>query len=144
MLAVDSGKTVGRHLRLLMTMADKKPVAVLYEQGVEGIPAAARVPFSSPWRTIMMDRVTVAEVKLASGAAPGGYFVEAAIPWAVLGITPQPGLKLKGDVGILAADSGGTFTVSRQYWSNKATGLVNDVPGEAELTPQLWGELILK
>ena len=31
---------------------------------------------------------------------------------------------------------GGTVTVSRQYWSNKAAGLVNDIPGEAELTPE--------
>ncbi len=145
MLASPSGKTGDRHLRLLMTIADQKPVVVMYEQGVAGTPAEARVPFSSPWRTMYFDRVTRPQgVKLASGAMQGGYFVEAAIPWTVLGITPGPGLKLNGDVGILFADSGGTTTVSRQYWSNKATGLVNDIPGEAELAPRLWGELNLK
>jgi hypothetical protein len=145
MLGVASDGSAGRHLRLLMTMADKKPVVVLYEQGVAGIPADARIPFSSPWRTLYLDRVTrPRDVQMATSAAPGGYFVEAAVPWSVLGITPAPGLTLKGDVGILFADSGGTTTVSRQYWSNKATGLVNDIPGEAELTPKLWGQFLLK
>jgi len=70
--------------------------------------------------------------------------VEAAVPWKVLGIAPKAGLKLKMDVGVLFGNSGGTATISRQYWSNKATGLVSDVPGEADLAPQLWGTLILK
>ena len=91
-----------------------------------------------------------AELRISIGSwyesAPmdGGYFVEAQIPWARLGIAPQSGLKLRGDVGVLFADNGGTQTISRQYWSNKATGLVNDVPGEADLTTNLWGEFVLE
>jgi hypothetical protein len=27
----------------------------------------------------------------------------------------------------------------RMYWANKATGLVNDVPGEIMAQPNLWG-----
>jgi len=27
----------------------------------------------------------------------------------------------------------------RSYWANPATGLVNDVPGEIMLSPNLWG-----
>jgi hypothetical protein len=27
----------------------------------------------------------------------------------------------------------------RSYWSNQATMLVNDVPGEIMLVPNLWG-----
>ena len=45
---------------------------------------------------------------------------------------------------MLSADRGGTTTVARTYWSNSATGLVNDIPGEAELTPKLWGTLVLE
>jgi hypothetical protein len=29
--------------------------------------------------------------------------------------------------------------LSRLYWSNKATGIVSDIPSEAELQPSLWG-----
>ena len=145
MLGANTGTGKDACLRLLMTVADGKPVIVLYEQNIPGVAAADRAAFSSPWRTIYIDRVTrPAGVKLASSPVAGGYFVEAAIPWQVLGIAPRAGLKLKGDVGILSADRGGTTTVSRQYWSNKATGLVNDIPGEAELTPKLWGEFVLR
>jgi len=52
--------------------------------------------------------------------------------------------ELHGDAGALIADSGGTTTVSRQCLGNSATGLVNDVPGEADLTPELWGTLVLR
>ena len=50
----------------------------------------------------------------------------------------------RADVGALFADSGGTTTVARHYWSNQATNLVNDVPGEADLTPNLWGTWTLE
>jgi len=86
----------------------------------------------------------LADVEPKAAAAPGGYLVEVAVPWKDLNLEPKPGLKLKGDVGLLFADSGGTLTVSRQYWSNKSTGLVNDVPGEADLVPAAWGEIDLK
>jgi Zn-dependent metalloprotease len=39
---------------------------------------------------------------------------------------------------------GGTQTIARHYWSNKATGLVNDVPGGADLAPRLWGTFTLE
>lgn len=37
--------------------------------------------------------------------------------------------------------SDGLQTIQRVYWSNKATGIVQDVPSEAILTPQFWGHL---
>ncbi len=142
----DSGSDSRGGLRLLMTMVHDQPHAILYQKQVPGTPQAARVPFSSPWRTIYFDRVIPAStVQWTSRPLNGGYFVEAAIPWRLLGIAqPRPGMVLRGDVGILYADSGGTTTVSRQYWCNKATGLVNDVPGEADLTPELWGTFLLQ
>lgn len=39
---------------------------------------------------------------------------------------------------------GGTQTVSRQSWSNRATGLVNDGPGEADLEDKAWGTFTLE
>lgn len=131
-------------LRLLLTYKDKAPVAVINQKAAPGAHASEKFDFSSPWRTITFARVaTVKSVTLASAPVPGGYLVEASIPWRVLGVTPQSGLKLRGDVGVLFGD-GGTQTISRQYWSNKATGLVNDVPGEADLAPRLWGTFTLE
>ncbi len=145
MIGPDGAKDAAGNLRLLMTIKDgKTPIAVLNAKKAPGAPAAEKFDFSSPWRTIAFDRVVTARaVTLASAGAPGGFIVEASIPWSDLGITPKAGLRLKADVGVLFGD-GGTQTVSRQYWSNKATGLVNDIPGEADLAPAAWGTFILE
>jgi hypothetical protein len=62
---------------------------------------------------------------------------EFSIPLDVLGLTPAPGKSIRADVGVLRGN--GFQTLQRAYWSNKATGLVSDLPSEAELTPRLWG-----
>jgi DNA-binding beta-propeller fold protein YncE len=140
-LASAAGKSP---VRLLVSSLGGQLTAVLYEATVPGTAARDRVPFSSPWRTIWFDRVSrPAGVELAQGSL-GGLLVEAAIPWTALGVKPVSGLKLKADFGVLVADSGGTQTIARHYWSNKATGLVNDIPGEADLTPNLWGDVVLE
>ena len=131
--------------RVLMTVRDETPIAILNQKVAPGASTNEKYTFSSPWRTFTFDRVVRApEVKIASGPIAGGFFVEAAIPWKTLGIVPRAGLQLRADVGALFADAGGTQTIARHYWSNKATGLVNDVPGEAELTPHLWGTWTLE
>lgn len=133
------------NLRLLISKLGKETVAELYQKVIPGGTDKERVGFSSPWQTIYFAGVTrPTDVKAFTGSAPGGYFVEATIPWKVLGIEPKSGLKLRGDLGILFGDSGGTTTVSRKYWSNKETGQVNDVPSEADLTPAMWGNLELE
>jgi hypothetical protein len=145
MLGSKSNGKDAENLRLLFSSKGGQPTAVLYEKTVPGTPEKDRVPFSSPWRTLYFDRVTQpGDIQVTTGPYVGGYFVEVAIPWSRLGITPSSGLKLKADFGILSGDSGGTTTVSRKYWSNKSTGLVNDVPGEAELDPDRWGEVTLQ
>jgi hypothetical protein len=62
---------------------------------------------------------------------------EFAIPLATLNWQPRPGERVRADVGVLRGN--GFQTMQRVYWHNKATGLTSDLPGEAELTPHLWG-----
>jgi len=50
--------------------------------------------------------------------------------------TPHP---LRG--GFRNGISLDTDTNLRSYWSNQSTGLVDDIPGEIMLTPNLWGEV---
>ncbi len=121
-------------VRLLVTRAKGKTFAVLYRAVVPG--TKDPVPFSSPWRTITIDRVedVSAEVELAGGA-DGNY--ELSIPLERLGLRPQAGDSIRGDLGLLRGDGG--QTLQRVYWSNKASGITADVPSEAELTPRLWG-----
>ena len=119
--------------RLLVTQVAGKTRALLYQAVVPG--TKEPVPFSSPWRTITLDRVTDVSGKIELAAADGNY--ELAVPLSLLGLEPRPGLELRGDVGILRGQGG--VTTQRVYWSNKATAIVADVPSEAELRPGLWG-----
>ncbi len=136
--------------RLLVTQVKGKTTAVLYAQVSPGT-TTQPVPFGSPLRTIRFDRVDLVsdDVVLASENTTNlkrdssGKFIEAnyelSVPLALLGFEPQAGETYKFDIGILRGD--GAQTLQRAYWSNKASGLVADIPSEAELTPALWGEL---
>ena len=88
-----------------------------------------------PW--IKTDRVEdVSAVVELSADGRGSY--EFSVPLKTLGLVPSPGLTIKADVGILRGSAG--VTIERLYWHNKGTGLTADLPGEAMLTPAMWGE----
>jgi len=122
-------------IRLLVTQVNGKTLATLYRAVVPG--TKEPVPFSSPWRTITFDKVEDVSAQVRFAGTDGNF--EIAVPLSVLGLDAKPGLKIKGDVGILRGN--GFQTMQRVYWNNKATGITSDVPSEAELTPQLWGKL---
>jgi hypothetical protein len=126
-------KPVDGDARLLVTKAKNRTVAVLYRAVVPG--TADPVPFSSPWRTITLDRVEDVSAQVQLAGTNGNY--EISIPLAALGLKAQAGQRIKGDLGILRGN--GFQTVQRVYWANKASGITADVPSEAELTPRLWG-----
>jgi hypothetical protein len=128
-------QAVAGDLRLLVTRVKDQPLAVLYRAVVPGTADADRVPFSSPWRTIYLDRVDDITKQLEFAAAEGNF--EFSVPLETLGLRAEPGTVLKGDLGVLRGD--GTRTLHRVYWSNQATGITADVPSEALLTPHLWG-----
>ena len=122
--------------RLLVTQVNGKTTAVLYRPRVPGT-TSEPVAFSSPLRTIKFDRVDdVSDQVALAGDGEGNY--ELSIPLQVLAIQPQAGQSIKGDIGLLRGN--GFQTLQRVYWRNKASGITADVPSEAELTPQLWGD----
>ena len=133
---------VAGDLRLLVYQVNGQTKAMLYRAVVPG--TAHPVPFSSPWRTITIDQVTDVSSSVSltplTGAAAGSFVVS--VPLQVLGLKPVAGERISADVGILRGD--GTQTQQRVYWSNKATGITSDVPSEAELTPNLWGQWVFK
>ena len=133
--AANRAEAVAGDLRLLVSIVNKKPVATLYRAVVPGTAPAARVPFSSPWRTIHFDRVEDVSGHLQFAGADGNY--EFSIPLGALGLKPAEGMMLQADLGVLRGN--GFETIQRAYWSNKATAITADVPSEALLAPQLWG-----
>jgi hypothetical protein len=150
MLGTDAGAdprreaAVAGDLRLLVSRIGGEAVAMLYRPVAPGT-AGPRVPFSSPVRSIAFDRVE--EVSDSVVLAAGSYRDEAlkmdlavyefSIPLAALAWQPRNGTRVRADVGLLRGN--GFQTMQRVYWHNKATGLTSDLPGEAELTPGLWG-----
>lgn len=126
-------KPVEGDMRLLVTKVKSKTLALLYRAVVPG--TKDPVPFSSPWRTIKLDRVDDVSADVQLAGAEGNY--ELSIPLEKLGLKPEAGQSIRGDIGILRGDGG--QTLQRVYWANKATGITADVPSEAELTPKLWG-----
>jgi hypothetical protein len=129
--------------RLLITQVKGRTLALLYRAVVPG--TTEPVPFSSPWRTITLDRVddVSEQVQLAMSVEKNdkgkvaSAFYEVSVPLAALGLKPADGQSIKADIGILRGN--GFQTLQRVYWNNKATAITADVPSEAELTPALWG-----
>ncbi len=129
--------------RLLVTQIKGKTLALLYRAVVPG--TKEPVPFSSPWRTITLDRVDdlSSQVQLASSVEKSdkgkvkSAFYEVSVPLSALGLAPADAQAIKADIGLLRGN--GFQTLQRVYWNNKATAITADVPSEAELTPALWG-----
>ena len=122
--------------RLLVAQVDGKTKALLYRAVVPGTQEKDKVPFNAPWHGITLDRVDDVSGQVVLTDDHNGDY-EVSIPLSVLGLQPQPGLRVRGDIGVLRGD--GRQTNQRVYWANKATAIVSDVPTEAELTPRLWG-----
>ena len=90
----------------------------------------------------MVDSVEVIEeARIDIRKRNDGYTVEAAIPLAVLGLKLEPGFATTGDFGVTHGDLERNQTALRTYWSNQATGIVDDDVFELKLQPSHWGEL---
>jgi outer membrane protein assembly factor BamB len=132
-------------VRLLVTVVEDEPVVVLYEPVAR--PGAEKQPrtFSSPTGSLTFDRVRVlADAKVRHERREGGYRLVASIPLADLQLSLAAGKTLRGDVGVLFSNPGGTITTLRSFLFNKDTQITQDVPSEARLEPAKWGRLEVK
>ena len=48
----------------------------------------------------------------------------------------------RGDCGRFLGDAGGTVSIDRSYWSNRATALMSDRPTLAGIDPLLWSSFV--
>jgi len=129
-------------LRLSIGNFNGTPTAVIYRRvWTESQPwTAYSGVVRDGWRLEYVAVVDAARIRVDKETR--AYTVQAAIPLEVLGLSPTPGLVLRGDLGVTFGDSEGNRTVRRQYWSNRNTGLVDDAVFELQLTPTAWGELV--
>lgn len=126
--------------RLLIAPHEGKAIAVLYEHRKPG--GGNPMEFTSPWRGEKVDNVQRLDAaRIDVKTSQNGYEVKAVLPLADLGLELAPGSAVRADFGVTFGDAAGTDTNLRSYWSNQSTGLVDDIPGEIMLSPNLWGEL---
>jgi hypothetical protein len=128
-------------LRLLLAQVNGKNTAVLYRYVVPGAPNP--VAITSGLGTLKIDDGRVlTDVKMATTTSEDGYTLEAAIPLATLGFSPQAGAKYRGDFGIIYSDAEGTRNTLRMHWATRNTGLISDSNYEARIQPDQWGTFV--
>jgi hypothetical protein len=139
-----SGPVVG-DLRLLIAPFQGGNIAVLYRHRMKGATDDS-VVFQCPWRNEKVDSVKKLDAaQIAVARSGNSYNVEVSVPLSELGLDAASfGKQLRGDFGIIYGDADGTTNIYRNYWSNQATALINDVPGEIMLSPNMWGDITLE
>jgi hypothetical protein len=136
-------RVIAGDLRLLVTVFEGKPIAILYRYKVAG--TENPVEFASPVTTTKIDVVKVLDAaRVAIDRRASAYDVRVAVPLAELGFKPEPGKTYLCDVGVIHSDSQGQINELRMYWSNRATGIVSDLAIEATIDPRRWGRWQLK
>lgn len=124
--------------RLLLSVYQGQPVAVLYRPVVPGTASATRL-----MATDIDQIIRLLSAHIAYKRAGDGYTLEAAIPLADLGIDPAATNPLHGDVGVIYADETGANRALRLYYYNHDTGMTADLTTEARLQPGNWGDIAL-
>jgi hypothetical protein len=126
--------------RLLLSLFQGEPVAVLYRPVVPGTAAPERLAAATIDRIVKLDS---AKVALKRDTAHGLYTVEAAVPLKELGIDAKRREDLRGDVGVIFADESGKSRSLRLYYYNHHTEMVEDLTTEATLQPSEWGPVTM-
>ena len=133
---------VAGDLRLLFSVFNGQPLAVLYRYKVPG--TAGATPFTSPVSITNIDVVKILDTaQVAIDRQSDRYTLRATVPLAELGFTPAAGQTYRGDFGIVYSDRAGRIDELRMYWCNPVTGMVNDLATEAQIEPQFWGKFTL-
>jgi hypothetical protein len=136
-------------VRIIMARtADGKPLATRYRYvtAEKEKPNTFSVETQSSGKDTLDDVAPWSDLPMNVRLEKGGYVVEAAIPWAELGVTPKSGLELRGDVGVIYGNEGGTKNAIRYMWSDKypEVSVNNDIPTEIRGHPNQWGAWILE
>ena len=129
--------------RLLVAPFGGETAVVLMKPVSSG--AKAPHTFTSPVQSLRFDAVTRLAAKPVVKVQGGRVEIHLDVAWNDLGMAaPKSGTKLSGDVGFILSDNDGQINVARVYRANASTNLVNDQPGEAQLTPAAFSEVVFE
>jgi hypothetical protein len=126
--------------RLLISMFQDKPIAVLYRPSAPG--TASPVSLAAA-RIDQVMRLEDAHVAIQRDAGHKSYSVEASVPLKDLNLDPRVTDDLRGDAGVIFADETGKSRSLRLYYYNHDTAIVDDLATEATLQPNNWGRIAM-
>ena len=139
----DSKEIIPGDLRLLISVFQGNPIAVLYRYRVPG--TEKPVEFASPVSTTKIDEVRILEdAKISIDRWGESYGVRVVVPLKELGFKPEPGKTYRGDFGVVYSDKSGRINELRMYWCNPVSGMVSDLASEANISPNSWGYFIVE
>lgn len=123
-------------LRLLFSLFQGKPTAVLYRPVVPGTAKPVQL------MAARLDRIEqLAQAKVAVQRSSASYTIEAAVPFDALGLPPGGCERLRVDLGVISSDAAGRDRIKRSYHFNRKTEMTADLTTEATLQPAEWGTL---
>lgn len=126
--------------RLLFSLFQGKPIAVLYRPVVAGTTSPVSLASAQIDQVIQLDS---AKVAIKRDPAQDTYTVEASVPLKDIGINPRTTDALRGDVGVIFADESGKSRALRLYYYNHHTEMIDDLATEATLQPSEWGRITM-
>ncbi len=122
--------------RLLISLYQGKPAAVLYRPVVTGATTSTRLMGAN-----IAQITRLSSVHIAFKRSGDGYTLEASVPLSDLGLNPSETQTLRGDVGVIYADETGANRSIRLYYYNHDTDMTADLTTEATLQPGNWGDV---
>ena len=134
----ESAGIIAGDLRLVLSVFEDKPIAVVYRYKVPG--TTKPFEFSSPVTTTRIDVIKVIEgAKFQIRRGTQDYDLTAAVPLNLLGFKPEKGKSYRCDFGIVYSDKNGKTNALRMNWSNLFTSLISDLALESVIDPKRWG-----
>ena len=131
--------------RLLVSVFQGKPIAVLYRPSVSGAmgPGTPSPVNLASARIDQIVRLDAARVAIKRDEAHKLYTVEVSAALRDLNLDPKTIDQVRGDAGVIFADNTGGSRSLRLYYYNHDTAIVDDLATEATLQPNDWGEIAM-
>ncbi len=135
----DSQEVIPGDIRLLFSVFQGQPIAVLYNYKVPGTTQPRR--FSSPVGTTLIDEVKILKnAKVVFDRGGDNYSARIVIPLADINFKPQKDKYYRGDFAVIYSDKLGKVNELRMFWCNPLGALVTDVFLESQINPSYWGK----
>ncbi len=144
----DRTSPINGDIRILIAPGEKGPVVMAYRPVKPDAKPEDALKFESPVKTHTFASVMpVGDSQVAFKANVTGYTIEARLSCDHIDLKHLgPGLRIRGDIGVLWGNEGGLATERRAYLFNHspAANIVSDTPSEAELQPAEWGTWVIE